>query len=68
MKKITIKNRTYRVSARHNVGVDWGKSMPQLVAAIEQPGTQHNLDDPRFGCQVVGPFFGRDEILIVRAE
>lgn len=64
---ITIEGKQYRVSARNNGEVLWEESMPQIEAAIRNPSTQRNLDDPRFGCQVVGPFFGRAEILIVRA-
>lgn len=64
---ITVEGKKYRVSARNNGEVLWEKSMPQIKAAILEPSTQRNLDDSRFGCQVVGPFFGRDQILIVRA-
>jgi hypothetical protein len=68
MKIITVANRKYRITARHGAETDWEKSRSQIEAAILAVGTQRNLDDPRFGCQVVGPFFGRDQLLIVRAE
>ena len=65
---IIVDGKKYRLSARHKGEVLWQESIPQIEAAIRQPSTQRNLDDPRFGCQVVGPFWGSAEILIVRAE
>lgn len=65
---IAVDGRKYRISAANKCEVDWDKSMPQIKGKIRERSTQSNLDDPRFGCQQCGPYFGRDEIIIVRAE
>jgi hypothetical protein len=65
---IEVDGREYRLSAANRGEVDWEKSRPQIEEAIRRDSTQRNLDDPRFGCQQVGPFWGRDKILIVRHE
>lgn len=65
---IRVDGRAYRLRAANRGEVDWKKSRPQIEEAIRRETTQRNLDDPRFGCQQVGPFHGRDKILIVRHE
>lgn len=65
---IVVDGRKYRISARNKCEVDWTMSRPQIEAAIRETGHQRCLDDPRLGCFVCGPFYGRDEILIVRHE
>lgn len=66
MQKITVDGRQYRLTPCPEGEVLWDKSMPQIIAAIRDPQTQRNLDDPDFGCHQCGPFFGRVPILITR--
>jgi len=66
-KKITVDGRRYRLTPRPEGETDWEKSMPQIEEVI-RAGVQRNLDDPRFGCHLCGPFHGRVPILITLGE